>query len=245
MSGIASGSEREIPAAQDVSVAEVSTNAAPAESVERVANRVAGEVPLQEGIGKPVRHTDGLRNQHLLLTYAQTEVPLQFALNTIGHSKIVHGLCGVQETHANGGHHLHIYVQKSRALLSWDHVIFTWDHKVCRPNVRSLVTVEHRFNCYTYLYKEGTPVLAKEFLVPPAPVPRKRGAPSTSQDLLEVASTSSIESALSQYVSEGGDLARVGPMQRGLQVMLSGPRPPPRWEPAPLRLELRPWQQFH
>ena len=148
--------------------------------------------------------------------------------------------CLVSESHRDGGHHLHVFMQKKRTVLPWETVLLQGPHKVHRPNVRSLTTAQHRWNVWHYMHKEGEVEQAKSFTVPAQP--RKPARVSTSQDLLDVASTSSIETALSQYVSEGGDLARVGPVQRGLQLMLAGPAPGPRWEAEAPQLELRPWQ---
>ena len=192
-------------------------------------------------LGNALKATEGLRNQHLLLTYAQCEAPLSFLFDVLGHSRVVLGLAAVRETHRDGGHHLHCYMQKKRALLSWDAVTFMWLGKSHRPNVRTLTTGKHRRNAFEYLFKEGTVEYHREFTEPP--VPRaSSGRPSSSQELLEVASSSSIDVALAQYVSEGGDLSRVGPVQRGLQVLLAGPPPAPRWDPTPPEIVLRPWQ---
>ena len=117
--------------------------------------------------------------------------------------------------HKDGNHHLHVFLQKKRTILPWDAVLLPGSTRTHRPNVRSLTTAQHRYNVWIYLHKEGGEVeLAKNFHVPAKP--KKPSQLSSSQDLLDVASNSSIETALSQYVSEGGDLARVGPVERGL-----------------------------
>ena len=245
MSGAASSSAFESPA-EPGNVADVCVAAQQqASGVLRVARAAAATGPPDpaepEQFGKEVKHGEGLYNQHLLLTYAQCEVPPSLALAILGHSKIVTGLAICQETHQDGGHHLHVFLQKKRTVLPWEAVLLQGQTRCHRPNVRSLTTAKHRYNAFRYLHKEGVVTYAKSFSEPPAPR-SAAGRMSTSQDLLDVASTSSIETALSQYVQEGGDLARVGPVQRGLQVMLAGPPPGPRWEATCPQIELRPWQ---
>ena len=241
MSGVASSSAFEGPPAE-AGVAEVSVSSRQHNpGVSRVARPASLVVLSLEGVGKECKQSEGgLYNQHLLLTYAQCEVSPTMALAVLGHSRIVTGLACVRETHQDGGHHLHIFMQKKRTVLPWEAVMLQGPHRVHRPNVRSLTTAQHRWNVWKYMHKEGEVTFAKRFSEPPQP--RTPSRVSTSQDLLDVASTSSIETALSQYVSEGGDLARVGPVQRGLQLMLAGPTPGPRWEASAPQLELRPWQ---
>ena len=211
----------------------------------RVAERVdeASTLHSLQDVGREVT-SSGLFNQHLLLTYAQCEVSMEVALAFLGHSRTVTGLAICRERHADGNFHLHVYLQKKKATLPWEMVLLPGADRQHRPNVRSLVTADHKYNTWIYLHKEGGDVLlSKAFEVPKKPR-GKAARVSTSQELLEVASTSSIETALSQYVSEGGDLARVAPVQRGLQVMLAGPPPGPRWEAETPVLELRAWQQL-
>ena len=243
MSGAASSSAYEEPvsaiAHAEVSARQESAGAA----VTRVARAIEEPVLTSlEDVGKECQ-PGGLYNQHLLLTYAQCEMLPSTALSYLGHSKIVTGLACVRELHKDGNHHLHVFLQKKRTVLPWDSVLLPGpDQRSHRPNVRSLTTAQHRYNVWVYLHKEGEVELAKSFHIPAKPKPRKPAQVSSSQDLLDVASNSSIETALSQYVSEGGDLARVGPVQRGLQLMLAGPPPGPRWEAEAPQLELRPWQ---
>ena len=212
--------------------------------ITRVAERVREPCAVQsvQDIGKD--HSGGLHSQHLLLTYAQCELSPAVALKYLSYSKTVTGLACCQERHADGGHHLHVFLQKKRALLSWDMVELPGEHRLHRPNVRTLTSHQHRWNTWVYLHKEGGEVLlAKAFSIPPRPR-TKRSTVSSSQDLLDVASNSSIDNALNQFVQEGGDLARVGPVQRGLQVMLAGHAPGPRWEAETPVLALKPWQQL-
>ena len=243
MSGAPSSASFEEPSV--LSRAEPSVRQSSAHVATRVAEpiREASTLRSLQDVGKECA-AGGLYNQYLLLTYAQCELSPATALMYLGHSKIVTGLACCREVHADGNHHLHVFVQKKKTLLPWEMVLLPGGERTHRPNVRSLVTAQHRYNVWVYLHKEGGEVLlAKAFTVPPKP--RSKGTPmSSSQDLLDVASNSSIETALSQYVSEGGDLARVGPVQRGLQLMLAGPPPGPRWEAETPRLELRPWQQL-
>ena len=239
MSGAASSSAFE-ERSSAVAHAEVSARQENSGGVTRVARPIAEPCVLTslEDVGKEC--TGGLYNQNLLLTYAQCEILPTTALSYLGHSKIVTGLACVRELHKDGNHHLHVFLQKKRTVLPWDSVLLQGPDRCHRPNVRSLTTAQHRYNVWVYLHKEGEVELAKAFHIPTKP--RKPSQVSTSQDLLDVASNSSIETALSQYVSEGGDLARVGPVQRGLQLMLAGPPPGPRWEAEAPQLELRPWQ---
>ena len=243
MSGASSSTARE--EACEVSVAEPAALSSSRSFATRVAERVRETSTLRslQDVGGDVS-TGGLYNQHLLLTFAQCEVSQARALEYLGHSKVVTGLACCRERHADGNHHLHVYMQKKKAVLPWDMVLLPGSERSHRPNVRSLVTADHKYNTWVYLHKEGGEVLlGKAFAIPAKP--RGRATPvSSSQDLLDVASTSSIETALSQYVAEAGDLARVGPVQRGLQVMLAGPPPGPRWEAETPRLELRAWQQL-
>ena len=242
MSGAASSSAFEEPAV-DVSHAEPAARPEPrGECTTRIARPVVDEPCMLKSLADVGKEcTGGLNNQHLLLTYAQCEIMPSLALKYLSSSRIVTGLACCK-VHKDGNHHLHVFLQKKRTLLPWDSVLLPGVTKVHRPNVRSLTTSQHRYNVWVYLHKEGEVSLAKDFRVPPRP--KKPSQLSSSQDLLDVASNSSIENALSQYVSEGGDLARVGPVQRGLQLMLAGPAPGPRWEADAPVLELRPWQQL-
>ena len=244
MSGAASSSAYEEPVAGAVSHAEVSVRREPpSDCVTRIALPVEEPCLIKslQDVGKEC--TGGLYNQNLLLTYAQCEILPSIACKYLAHSKIVTGLACCRELHKDGNHHLHVFLQKKRTVLPWDAVLLPGSTRTHRPNVRSLTTAQHRYNVWVYLHKEGGEVeLAKNFHVPAKP--KKPSQLSSSQDLLDVASNSSIETALSQYVSEGGDLARVGPVQRGLQLMLAGPPPGPRWEAEVPQLDLRPWQSL-
>ena len=205
------------------------------------APRVAEVLEGAAAIGTANTCPAGIRNQHVLLTYAQCEAPLEFVIRVVCHSRFVLGCAAVVETHRDGGHHVHVYLQKKRGELSWENVIFTWQGKSHRPHVRSLTTALHKRNAWEYLHKEGEVQIEKDFREPPPPRPRS-GSVASSQDLLEVAAASSIDSALAQYIREGGDLSRVGPVQRGLQVLLAGPERGPRWDPGFPEIQLLPWQ---
>ena len=217
----------------------VSANPGGVGGAPRVAHRVAAREPLE--VGNVVNSISGLRNQHLFLTYAQCAAPLVWVFAKVGHSRAVTGLAAVQEHHADGNLHIHLYLQKTKTVLPWDAVTFTWEGRSHRPNVRNLNTARYKYNAFQYLFKEGAPEFSKDFQEPDAP---PRSAPSSSQDLLELASTSSVDAALTRFIREGGDLARVGPVQRGLQVLLAGPTPTPRWNPGYPQLELRPWESL-
>ena len=82
----------------------------------RVAHRVAAREPLE--VGNVVNSISGLRNQHLFLTYAQCAPPLVWVFAKVGHSRAVTGLAAVQEHHADGNLHIHLYLQKTKDCLA-------------------------------------------------------------------------------------------------------------------------------
>ena len=206
--------------AVDVSHAEPAARPEPrGECTTRIARPVVDEPCMLKSLADVGKEcTGGLNNQHLLLTYAQCEIMPSLALKYLSSSRIVTGLACCREVHKDGNHHLHVFLQKKRTLLPWDSVLLPGVTKVHRPNVRSLTTSQHRYNVWVYLHKEGEVSLAKDFRVHHGRKSRRNCRPHRT--FWTWRATRSIENALSQYVSEGGDLARVGPVQRGLQLML-------------------------
>ena len=64
-----------------------------------------------------------------------------------------------------------------------------------------------------------------------APPLRPRGAgtgPATGSELLAIASSSSVEQAVQHFVAQGGSLAQVCNVSRGLRTMMEPPAPQPR-----------------
>ena len=135
-----------------------------------------------------------------------------------------------------GGFHVHVYVQKSGSVITWD-MLTVATH---RPNIRILTTQAHKYNAYAYLFKENEPISLKNF--EPPEQPRCASRVTSSQELLELAQSSTVDAPLQRFVAEGGDLGRVSPVQRGLQTLLQPPQAAPWWDPGYPVLELRPWQ---
>ena len=158
--------------------------------------------------------TAGLRVKAALLTYAQCSMPVRTLLEHIAVHRSVTGLLGVRETHSNGGYHVHVYVQKSPTLLTWDSLTVPFEGSTYRPNIRTLSTMAHRYNAYQYLFKENEPETMKSF--EPPEQPRNRNGVSSSQELLELAQASTVDAALQRYIQEGGELSRVSPVQKGI-----------------------------
>ena len=99
----------------------------------------------------------GFRNQHVLFTYVHCNCPLLSALEQLQVHAAVNGTRGVVELHADGTPHLHMYVQKSKSLLTWTQVTIRYSGMSWRPHARVLSTAWHKYNTFVYLEKEGTP----------------------------------------------------------------------------------------
>ena len=118
--GSSSVEERERPGEAQAEMALVSAPSS--------ASRVAEPV-VAVGASDIGPNTGGIRNQHVLLTYAQCEAPMEYVFRVVCHSRFVLGCAAVRETHQDGGHHIHVYLQKKRGDLSWDNVTFVWNGK--------------------------------------------------------------------------------------------------------------------
>ena len=99
----------------------------------------------------------GFRNQHVLFTYVHCTCPLLSALEQLQCHAAVTGCRGVVESRKDGTPHLHVYVQKTKTLLSWNQVTVKFAGMSWRPHARVLATMWHRYNTYLYLEKEGVP----------------------------------------------------------------------------------------
>ena len=129
----------------------------------------------------------GFRNQHVLFTYVHCNCPLLSALEQLQVHAAVNGTRGVVELHADGTHHLHKYVQKSKSLLTWTQVTIRYSGMSWRPHARVLSTAWHKYNTFVYLEKEGTTQQTGRFAPPLRPQKGGTGIPS-GQQLLAIAS---------------------------------------------------------
>ena len=111
-----------------------------------------------------------------------------------------------------------------------------------RPHVRVLRTQWHQHNAYNFLEKEGCPMQTGRFVPPLRPRGTGTG-PATGSELLAIASSSSVEQAVQHFDAQGGSLAQVCNVSRGLRTMMETPAPQPRFNPVPPDTILRPWQR--
>ena len=80
----------------------------------------------------------GFRDQHVLLTYVHCTCPLVSALDQLQCHAAVTGCRGVVESHKDGTPHLHVYVQKTKSLLSWSQVTIKYSGMSWRHHARVL-----------------------------------------------------------------------------------------------------------
>ena len=156
-------------------------------------------------LGTPVSYTcasPGIRNQAVLLTYARCVCPLQSLLEQLQGYKSVSGCRGVVESHKDGTPHVHVYMQKSKTLMTWEKLSVQHGGVRFRPNVRVLRTHWHQWNAFEYLSKEGTPIETGRFMSPVCP--RRGSGQSSGSELLAIAAETTVEQAVHQYVAEGG-----------------------------------------
>ena len=184
----------------------------------------------------------GFRNQNLLLTYVHCTCPLVSALDQLQGHAAVNGTRGVVEFHRDGTLHLHVFVQKSKTLLSWQQVTLKYAGMSWRPHARVLSSAWHKYNTYVYLEKEGTPQQTGRFAPPLRPTRGGSGIP-TGSELLAIASSASIDQAVQQYVAQGGSMSSMVSVRRGLVTMLEPPPPVARFRPAPPSITLTQWQR--
>ena len=182
----------------------------------------------------------GFRNQHVLFTYVRCACPLSSALDQLQSHGAVTGCRGVVESHKDGTPHLHIYVQKSKTMLSWNQVTVRYSGMSWRPHARVLSTQWHRYNTYLYLEKEGVPQQSGRFC-PPLKPSKAKGIPS-GQELLTIATGTSVDLAIQEYVAQGGSMSSVVSVRRGLESMLEPPAPVSRFRPRAPDIVLQRWQ---
>ena len=99
-----------------------------------------------------------IRTAKIGLTCAQCPVPLVDAFRLLSAaSRTTKGARGVEETHAGGGSHLHIIVQKSNSAIPLRSFILTQDGGDYRPDGRVLSTTKYQASWHFHLEKQGEP----------------------------------------------------------------------------------------